>query len=210
MPQRFIYEEAERELDRFAASISSRAFTRAYRKLKFFLRVYAFIDYGSRKEMSEPEQARAMSYAWEDLQMAFTGHGEWTLQGCVLHLWSLLGTREEEKFYRAIKQGFEAAEEATPAEAVRRYLHKYRTKPPRKPSQDWNLATILPMSGKVLEEWALDEGEDPAEVLEQWHWLEVADRAETKGYDPYTGEQGKTDLRQAKRAHLRLVTKEEE
>ena len=202
MQPRFMYEPAQAVLDDFAHNPKRMlAFRRAYRKFKFVVAAYAFIDFDSRRLDSKEGKELALSYAWEDAQMAFTGHGEMALGGCILQMWANLRTKEHDQFRKAIVRAFEAAEKATPAEAPRRYLHQYRTKPPRKPSEDWNLPCILPMSGVLLEDWALDSDEDPEEVAEQWMWLEMADRAEHTGYDPHV----ELTPRSPRRGHLRLV-----
>lgn len=203
MQPRFAYEEAESILDNFAQHPKRvLAFKRAYRKLKFMVAAYAYLDFDNRRDASEERNELALSYAWEDVQMAFTGHGEMALGGCILQMWANLRSKEHASFRTAIIRAFKAAEEATPPEAPRRYLHQYRTKPPRLPSEDWNLPCILPMSGVLLTEWAVDSDEDPEEVAEQWMWLELADRNEHTGYDP----QGAVAVAaESKYGHLRLV-----
>ena len=198
--QRFAYEEAQAVLDAFARDDKRMlAFKRAYRKLKFMAAAYAFLDFDSRKGDENERKELALSYAWEDVQVAFTGHGEMALGGCILQMWANLRKREHGAFRKAITEAFQAAEEATPKEAPRRYLHQYRTKPPRMPEEDWNLPCILPMSGVLLTEWAVDSDEDPEEVAEQWAWLEMADRSEHTGYDPHAPRAPRV------RGHLRLV-----
>jgi hypothetical protein len=199
---RFAYEVAEKELDAFAAKEGTLSFKRSYRKLKFMLAAYAFVDFDNRYASCEEAKDRAMSFAWEDVQMAFTGHGEWALAGCILQMWTCLSPKKQARFFEVVKAAFEAAEEATSPEAPRRYMHRFRTKPPRKPGENWTLPTILPMSGKTLSDWALDNGEDPREVLREWYWLERADRAQYSGMETPEPEPGKGP---EKRARLRLV-----
>ena len=205
MQPRFMYEEAQAVLDTFARNPKRlRSFARTYRKLKFMLAAYAFVDFDSRKGDEEGSKELALSYAWEDLQVAFTGHGEMVLGGCILQLWANLRKKEHALFRKAIMKAFKAAEEATSEEAPRRYLHQYRVKPPRKPEEDWDLPCILPMSGVMLADWAIDSDEDPEEVTQQWSWLEMADRSEHTSYDPHI-EMGHGQEWQPTRRHLRLV-----
>lgn len=204
---RFAYEEAEELLDEFAEGPRPLAFQRAYRKFKFAVAAYAYIDFSNRKELEEEEQKLALSKAWEDAQMAFTGHGEMALAGSILQMWANLQGQEKTAFRKVLREAFRRAEEATPDDAPRRYLHKYRLKPPRKPEQDWTLPTILPMEGQKLRDWAIDHNEDPEEVAYQWHWLEIADRREAQGkLKPESGESPAGKVR----GHLTLIEPEEQ
>jgi hypothetical protein len=214
----FAYEVARAALDRFAADPKRlRAFRRTYSKLKYIAVVYAYCDHTA---TDNADKARAMAYAWEDIQLAFTGHGEWAIGGCILQLWANLRKSEEKEFFALVKEAFARAEEATSVEAPRRYLHTYRLKPPLRPDQDWTLPTILPVSGAPLRDWAFDNNEDPDDVTHQWAWLEVADRAEHFGLVQEEAEsevestaEPERSVRAAhtptKRPHLQLVPKDE-
>lgn len=199
----FAYEEAEHMLDAFAADPKRlRAFARAYRKLKFMAAAYAFCDYMPRKASAE-DKRRGMAYAWEDIQIAFTGRGEWALHGCLLQMWSYLRPREHKAFARLVEEAFTRAEELTHMDAPRRYLPEYRRKPPRLPEEDWDLPTLLPMSGAVLHDWALDSGNDPADVEHEWAWIEVAEREQQFTASPAAPDP--SSRREKKRSHLHLV-----
>lgn len=176
--KRFAFEEAEAVLDAFAASSERRAqFRRAYRKFKWLIAAYACLDFAQ----SNKPSAQAFSYAWEDAQMAFTGHGEAILVGAVLQMWVYLDEGKESKaFSKAITKAFKKAEKATDPEVKRRYFREYRLKPPRTPEEGFDLPTIIPVWGPKTVDWALDEGEDLPSVLDEFSWLEEADRYERR------------------------------
>lgn len=180
---RFAYEEAETVLDEFAAAPDRyAAYRRAWRKFKFMLACYAFVDFSDDSDRGVGALRRkilteaALTAAWEDAQMAFTGQGDSALTGAVIGLWSALRPEEHDLFFKVVKEAFKRAEEATSPEVVRRYMSRFRLQPPRRPEQGFNLSVVLPTGGPSLRDWAADEGQDPDEIEEQWYWLAVGDR----------------------------------
>jgi hypothetical protein len=170
---RFAYEEAETILDSYAESSKRTVqFRRGYKKFKFAIHAVAFVDFDYGKR---PEELN-LSYAWEDVQVAFFGYGEPSLTGCILQLWAHTPKKERNRFERAVHDAFQAAEKATGDNVSRRYLSRWRRKPVRRPEQGFNLPTILPCNGPRLKDWAEDEGEDFDAVQDQLFWLELADR----------------------------------
>jgi hypothetical protein len=169
----FVYEEAEKLLDAFAAGPRPMAFKRAYVKFKFMIAAYAYIDFST---PGRRPSGKELAYAWEDVQMAFVGHGEQALIGTIIQLWVTLSPEDQFLFAQVIKEAFGRAEVATIESASRRYLHRYRVKPVRLPEEGFDLPTILPVRGVQLRDWAIDSGQDPDQAEEQWYWLEFADR----------------------------------
>jgi hypothetical protein len=170
---RFAYEEAEAVLDAFASSPKrTKQFVRAYRKFKYLVTAYAYLDFAHEK----PPNDLALSYAWEDAQVAFTGHGEASLIGCVIHMWVHVLQDDKAQFKRTIEEAFRKAEAATDPDLPRRYISRWRDKPARTPEEQFNLPAILPVWGAKTDDWALDNGEDPVELSDQLMWMERADR----------------------------------
>ena len=170
---RYVYEKAEEILDSFAKEKKSAQFRRAYKRLKFIIASYAYSDF----KRPENTWEEALAFAWEDAQMAFTGHGEVGFSGIIVQLWMHLSEKEKPEFKKVLTQAFKAAEVATATSTPRRFMLKNRSKPIRTPEEGFDLPYILPVWGPSLREWAVDEGENPDEVEEQFHWFELADRA---------------------------------
>lgn len=199
----FAYEEAERVLHQFAAGARPRAFKRAYRKFIFMVMAHAYCDYFQPSSSNQDKSRKeAVAKAWEDAQLAFTGHGESALTGAVLQMLSTLEDDDLETFYTVVRTAFQKAEAATPKDAVRLYLTSFRTKPPRRREEPFNLQIILPMSGVKLREWALDSGEDVNEQEESWAWIELGDRLGSSKDVP------KVTEKKPRRRKLKLVENE--
>ena len=170
---RFAYREAEKILDSYAKSSKRTVqFQRAYKKFKFAVFSIAYIDFGYGGRPDEEN----LSYAWEDVQVAFYGYGEPSMTGCVLQLWAHVPKNERNRFERVISSAFRKAEAATGTTVSRRYLSRWRRKPVRRPEQGFDLPTLLPINGPRLRAWAEDAGEDVNEIEDQLYWLEMADR----------------------------------
>ena len=169
---RFAFEYAERTLDTFAGTVESKQFCRSYAKFRFVLGIYAYCDFSYPKMPT----VKAVAYAWEDAQVAFTGYGEPALHGVILQMWTTLPAHLKDKFKEAIETGFRLAEEHTDSSVARRYLAEWREKPIRDPDLGFNLPTILPVTGPKIREWAEEEGFDPLEHEEYLCYLEAEER----------------------------------
>lgn len=184
----FAYAKAEAVFDAFAKEEErSLQYRRAYLKFKFMLAAYAYVDFGQLDEA-------AMSYAWEDAQITFTGHGESALSGAVLQMWVHVG--DEDEFKKVVVKAFHEAEEETENTVVRRYLSRDRHRKVRLPDEGFDLVPILPLFGPTLSDWALDMGKDPDEMANWFADIAEADcgRASTE----------KT-AKKKKKTHLTLV-----
>lgn len=192
---RFAFEEAEKILDDFAANARAHQFKRAYRKLKFMVSAYAYCDFWQ----PGMERSLALSYAWEDAEMAFIGYGEPCLTGPIMQMWLFLNKYEVPQFKKAATLAFERANASTGMDVPRRYLTEWRDKPVRTLDDGFDLPTTLPLVGVKLREWAVDSSEDSGALEEQFYWLQQADIVREK------------EKAQEKRArgHLRLLKNEE-
>jgi len=155
----FQYQHAEDHLDKFARTRKSAAFKRSYRKFKFLLFTYAYLDFSAPNRPSKQH----LSWAWEDAQIAFKGYGETMLHGAILQMWSTLGPIDQAQFLRSADEAFYLAECETDREANRRYVKKYRNEEIRDPSDGFNLPSVTPVSGVKLKDWLHDEGFRPDE-----------------------------------------------
>jgi len=170
---RFNYEAAENFLDAFALGGRHPGFLRAYRKLKYMITAYASLDY-----MGEGVNNRslALSYAWEDVQMAFSGHGDHVFTGVVCELWSYSWGEQKRMLRDAITTAFNKAEEGTHGSVERRYLPRWRMLSPQDPDEGFHNSPILPTWGPTLREWAEAEGEPIGKIEDQCRWLSLSDQ----------------------------------
>lgn len=174
MERRYAFEPVKAALDEYASREETTfLYRRAYRRFKFALHGLAYSDF--RRDDSRPDDT-TISYAWEDAEIAFKGHGEPSLTGCVVQLWAHVPKGKRNDYERMLVAAFDRAEELTPEGATRRYISLYRRKPIRRPEQGFNLPSILPINGPYLRDWAIDNDQDPAELEEKMYWLERADR----------------------------------
>lgn len=179
---RFAYEEAEAILDRFAQTQDD-TYRRAWQKVKFMAAAYAYADYWDDWPYDEPmNPALAMARGWEELQIAFTGRGEASISGAVWQLWDVIPSKKAEAaFVKAVKAAFKAAEKATPSNAKRLYIKKYRLAPLFNFMQEhWAPDILMPNGGvRFRAWWQKDQPNDVTEqddILEQLKWVEMADR----------------------------------
>ncbi len=157
MEERYAYEEAEKKLDAFAKRIKSRPFHRAYRKFKVLVKVFAYCDFSAPNLPTEEH----LSWAWEDVELAFKGLGDSTLHGCIVQMWSCLSPQEKKFFLSTVKIGFSEAEAATGEDVARRYLFRYRRKPVRNPELGYNYQMTPPLQGVQLKNWEVEEETNP-------------------------------------------------
>lgn len=146
----YAYEHAEEKLDHFATRIRSKTFHRAYQKFKVLIRVFAYCDF-SYPNLPTEEQ---LSWAWEDVELAFKGLGDSILHGCIVQMWSTLKPSEKEFFLSSVRMGFSAAETATPEDVHRRYLQRYRKLAIRDPELGYNYQIEPIESGVTCKEWS--------------------------------------------------------
>lgn len=173
MAERYAYEAIENKLDAFARRIKSRPFQRAYRKFKVLVKVVAYCDFSSPNLPTEEQ----LSWAWEDVELAFKGLGDSTLHGCIVQMWSCLSSQEKKFFLSTIKIGLGEAEQATGEDVARRYILRYRRKPVRNPELGYNYQMTPPVQGVQPKEWAVGEGTDPEDHQDFLASLEDVDDA---------------------------------
>tara|TARA_Y100000310_G_scaffold62452_1_gene57772 strand:- start:88 stop:735 length:648 start_codon:yes stop_codon:yes gene_type:complete len=179
-------------LEEFVAGLNKPAASRALDKLKFIVLATAWCDY--RIWAVAGEEEAAMSAAWEDMRVAFSGFGDSALTGAVIHLWTAIGSDHWIEGREAVNRGAVRAEDTTSLTVSRRYLHRYRNKTVRTPNMGFDLPAIVPTSGPRLREWAEsnslcpDSTEEKMALIEEYERLGLID-LEGGGY--YVGHGGK-------------------
>jgi hypothetical protein len=172
---RFVYEEAENMLDSYALGrreSGDKQFYRAYRKFRCLITIYAYMDFPSG---SAPKQR--LSWAWEDVDIAFRGYGDNILTGVMLQMWDHTADEEEaNRFHRTITKALERSNAVTDKNCPRRYLIKWRQSRVRKGADDFADQVVLPVNGPKLREWAEAEGFDAESIEHQFGLLEAAQR----------------------------------
>jgi hypothetical protein len=170
---RFVYEEAENMLDAYALGrreSGDKQFYRAYRKFRCLITIYAYMDFLS----ISPKQR--LSWAWEDVDIAFRGYGDNILTGVMLQMWDHTEDEEANRFHLTITKALERANAVTDKNCPRRYLLKWRQSRVRKGADDFADPVVLPVNGPKLREWAEAEGFDAESIEHQFGLLEAAQR----------------------------------
>ncbi len=200
------YDLFEKALDDYVAGTGSNVALRSLRKLKFSVLASAWIDFSIWHPDTDKRQA--MSWAWEDLAIAFKGYGESSTTGAVVELWTMLGTGRWPEFRKMLNETDALVEKRTKKTVARRYLKKHRMEKARSPKEGFELPAIVPICGRRLQDWAVEHGLDPADTEQQLVELEELERMgmlNLKGPDA-TEEKGSHDCKPAKGPSLTLLS----
>lgn len=174
---RFAYEFAETVFNEFAQKQAG-AYQRAWMAVRFMCASRAHAEWWVNDGSMHP--ALALARGWEELQIAFTGHGEAYMSGAVLHLWNTLPEDQDKPFRAEIKRAWSLAEEHTPKKAKRLFNKSYRLKEPFDPTKPLVFNPVLPNQGVRVREWALENGFDPSFTEEAFLWIEEAETRHDK------------------------------
>ena len=149
-------------------------YSRALSKLKFMLLGCAWVDF----EIWNPKTDKdlAMSYAWEDMSIAFMGYGQSSFTGVIIDLWMAIPKDQWDEFQNFLNGAICEAEWATPKTAPRRYISKYRQLSSRSPKDGFDLPAVTPIWGPRLREWAVLNDMDPDETEYQMKVVEEYER----------------------------------
>lgn len=126
-------------------------------QLQMALRVIALTEH----DPEEFSQEQRLSFAWEDLQVTCSGHGNQFLTGALLSIWGSIPRSKEKTFQKVLKTAFGESERLTPGDVERRYELEQRLLPPILPSGDWADRIFLPSFGARTRAWAIREGLPP-------------------------------------------------
>lgn len=139
------YDIAEQALDQFGYSFDRTAhFTKAYHYFKWLVSGMPYVEYGVKE--ADPE---TMSWVWQDVQVAFVGHGSIVLTGAVLDLWAGVGN-DASLWERTVYKAFADADVSTDNSVLRRYDPKIRMKPIRRPDLGFDATMVKPWHGPVV------------------------------------------------------------
>ena len=212
---RYAYEHFEKALTDWEKKSNDPGVTRAIRKLKFMVLAYAWVDFDLWDNDCDKEQA--LSYAWEDTVVAFSGYGQSAMTGAVVDVWTATPTARWDALQSHLNKGLSEAEFQTPKTVSRRYLLKYRTKSVRTPHEGFDLPAVVPVWGPRLREWAQVNGMDPYEAETQMLLIEEYERmglidlgeevrfAKESKVEPLVAPETPTPGKKKGRAHLTLV-----
>lgn len=170
---RYNYELFEKALNVWSTR-NNPPYTRALRKLKFEVLSGAWNDFEIWAPKTDKELA--MSYAWEDAIVAFSGYGQSCFTGVILDLWMSVPRDQWDEFQNFLNAAMLEAEWATPKTAPRRYLSKYRQLRMRTPQDGFDLPAAVPVWGPRWKEWAASNGMDPDESECQMREIEEYER----------------------------------
>ena len=168
------YRPIEAALDDWSNTMNSPEVTRAVRKLKFMVLAYAWVDFCIWHK--DNDNAKTMSWAWEDMVVALSGYGQSALTGTVIDLWTATPRDRWDDLRRCLNAGIALAEDTTSSIVPRRYLKKYQCLAVRSPDDGFDLPSIVPAWGPRLREWASKMGMDPDAAEEQMRIIEEYER----------------------------------
>jgi len=170
----FAYKRFEEGLDAFIESVGRPEATRALRKLKFMVLATAWVDFQSWHPDTDQEQA--IAWAWEDMQIAFSGYGDSALTGAVVNLWTAVPEDRWDEGLQVINTAVMRANDETPKTVARRYLLHYRVQTARTPRMGYDLPAIVPVTGPAMREWAESVGMNPDAAEAQMMLVEEYER----------------------------------
>tara|TARA_Y100000034_G_scaffold107566_1_gene137209 strand:+ start:1850 stop:2473 length:624 start_codon:yes stop_codon:yes gene_type:complete len=182
LPNLYPYQEVEKALNAFFKARSKELLLRrAYRRFKCLINMLAVVEYGMFDTEDEKEREKAVSFVWEDMDLAFRGYGDNCTTGFVMQLWSVLPKEDWPKFKELLEDCLGRARKEAERRGVKpRYSHKYLCKPVRDLDEDFCLPTALPLSGPVVRDWAIDHDHDPIRIEEAMLYLETVDRLKNR------------------------------
>lgn len=172
---RFHYEPFEEALETYVSALGKDPKRYApLTKLKFMVLGTAWVDF----QIWHPDtdQEEAMSWAWEDMIMAFQGFGESTLTGVIQTFWDSAPQNLWEQGRLMLNKAKGVCESSTPKTVRRRYYLTWRAQTVRTPEWGFELPAILPTWGPRLREWAKNHGLDPTTAEAQMMKIEEAER----------------------------------
>ena len=188
------YEIVEKALDGFFLERPKELLLRrSYRKFKALVFMLATVEYNMLDAGSEEQREKALSFAWEDMDLAFRGYGDNCTTGFVMQLWAVLFKTDWPNFKKLLEECLGEARAVANEKGVKpRYSAKYLSKPVRDLDEEFCLPTALPLSGPVIREWAIENDKDPDRLEEAMIYLETVDRLREKAKAVNDSEQART------------------
>jgi hypothetical protein len=171
---RFAYEALVEGLNAAVLPVGGEEVRRALVKFKFAVIAHAWTELCLWHEDTDKEQA--IAWAWEDAAIALCGYGTSSLTGPLVEMWTSVPKDKRDAFGEELDVALTAAEEATSRAVPRRYLPVYRNLKARRPSDGFDLPSIVPTFGTRFREWATANGLDPEKAEAQMAKIEELER----------------------------------
>lgn len=212
--KRYQYEPFLRALEEVVEKRGTSEAKRALQYVRFAVLSIAWVEMSVWDKRVNVEEV--LSWAWEDMVMAFTGYGSHETTGVVVLFWESLPREEWPQVVSCLNEGKVKSETQTGYTAPRRYLLHYRSLTVRSPEMGFDLPCVLPTFGPRTEEWARKWGEEngvePTTVLDR---IATIERLEREGQMKLKGEllpedsspshSDLTPTKRRSRSHLKLV-----
>lgn len=209
---RYQYEPFLEALESVVKEFDTPEAKRALQYVRFSVLSIAWVEMGVWKKGMDVDVV--LSWAWEDMVMAFTGYGSHETTGVVVLFWASIPREKWPDVVNRLNEGKTKSEAATGNHVQRRYLLHYRTQTVRSPEMGFDLPCVLPVFGPRMQDWAekwgKENGVDPASVLDKIAEIERLDReGQVKLTEKAEEESSPTPPNAPKgrkqRTHLRLV-----
>lgn len=175
--------------------------TRALVKLKFTVLAMAWADF----DIWDPEvdKEEAMSCAWEDMVIAFSGFGESSSTGILVDFWNSIPESNWIELRRVLNKAKTVCiDETLENKGKFRYLLEYRNRAVNTPKEGFSYPSVVPITGRRTRLWAIQNGLNPDDV--EFQLREVA-KLESLGLIDVSV--SKIAKRQIPKNHLSLVPK---
>ena len=197
IPDLYPYEIVEKALDSFFGERAEQLLLRrSYRRLKCLVNMFAVVEYGMLDTEDERARKKAVSFAWEDMDVAFRGYGDNCTTGFVMQIWSVLQKKDWPVFKALLEEALSKARKEAEHRGVNpRYSDRYLYKPVRDLDEEFCLPTALPLSGPVVRDWAVENDKDPERLEEAMLYLETVDRIKAKARVVNESEKARAALR---------------
>jgi hypothetical protein len=182
VPNRYPFEMVEETMTRFFRARSDHQLAqRAYRRFRCLVLMLAVTEYGMLDTQDEKARNKALSFSWEDMDVAFRGFGDNCTTGFVMQIWSALEKKDWPEFKKMMGDVLDKAQkEAIKRGVTPRYSQRYLHQAVRDLDQDFCLPTALPLTGPVARDWARDNDHDPDKMEHAMLYIEAIDRMKTK------------------------------
>lgn len=212
----YAYEEFDKALEDAAKEFGAAdgSTLRCLNQVRFAVLLLAWTEMEVWREGADVKQI--MSWAWEDMMMAFTGYGDSVLTGAVVHYWNSIEACNWVDCVSILNKGKMKAESDTSLSTPRRYLLHYRVLTVRSPDMGFDQPCLVPIFGPRMQEWARkfgkDNGVEPATVIAKIEEIERLDRQHAMKLRPPQPERvgssqpdGSPPPVKPRKSHLRLV-----
>lgn len=186
---------------------------RALQYVRFSVLSIAWVEMGVWKKGMDVDVV--LSWAWEDMVMAFTGYGSHETTGVVVLFWESIPREKWSDVVNRLNEGKTKSEAETGNHVQRRYLLHYRSQTVRSPDMGFDLPCVLPVFGPRMqdwaEKWAKENGVEPASALDKIAEIERLEREGRMKLKDTPEEKNPSSPPPSSRSrksrhHLRLVT----